>query len=319
MKNKFTKFWGVFILVLTLSLQLTGCAKAEQKTDSSNVTEKVTQTQSEAASETETASKTGEGQTIIVGVAPGPYGDLFKVAVQPELERKGYKVEFKEFSDYVQPNLALANGEINVNVFQHARYLKKFSEDNNLQLSEVIKIPTAAVGIYSNKLQAKNLEELKNELKEGDTVTIANDPTNLARALVLLRDVGLITIKEDIDPTKASEKDIDQNPYGLVVQPVEAAQLPRTLDSATLSLVNGNYAIAAGIPLSSAIVKEKLVEDTVNLIAVRTEDLDKQFVKDIKDIVESEFFRDQVESKEYEFKEFQRPQWYVDKWNIPNE
>ena len=137
--------------------------------------------------------------------------------------------------------------------------------------------------------------------------------------MVLLRDVGLITIKEDIDPTKASEKDIDQNPYGLVVQPVEAAQLPRTLDSATLSLVNGNYAIAAGIPLSSAIVKEKLVEDTVNLIAVRTEDLDKQFVKDIKDIAQSEFFRDQVESKEYEFKEFQRPQWYVDKWNIPNE
>ncbi len=206
-----------------------------------------------------------------------------------------------------------------MNVFQHARYLKKFSEDNKLELSEVIKIPTAALGIYSNKLQAKNIEELKKELKAGDTVTIANDPTNLARALVFLKDAGLITIKEDINPTTASEKDIDENLYGLVIQPVEAAQLPRTLDSTTLSLVNGNYAIAAGIPLSSAIVKEKLVEDTVNLIAVRTEDIDKQFVKDIKEIVESEFFKSQIESSEYEFKEFQRPQWYVDKWNIANE
>lgn len=292
MKNRFRKFWSVLTVVLSLSILLSACGKS--------------------------GGSTGKGEKLIFGVAPGPYGDLVKVAIQPELEKKGYTVEFKEFSDYVQPNLALANGEINANVFQHSRYLKKFCEDQGLQLSEVIKIPTAALGIYSKKLKATNLEELKKELKSGDTVTIANDPTNLARALVFLKDVGLITIKEDISPTTASEKDIDQNPYGLVIQPVEAAQLPRTLDSVTISLVNGNYAIAAGIPLSSAIVKEKLVEDTVNLIAVRTEDLDKQFVKDIKEIVESEFFKNQVESDQYEFKEFQRPQWYVEKWNIQN-
>ncbi|HOQ01544.1 MetQ/NlpA family ABC transporter substrate-binding protein [Acetivibrio clariflavus] len=264
-------------------------------------------------------TSTAKSETIIFGVAPGPYGDLVKYAIQPELEKKGYKVEYRQFSDYVQPNLALANGEINVNVFQHSRYLKKFCEDKNLDLSEVIKIPTAMLGIYSKKVSAKNIEELKKELKKGDTVTIANDPTNLARALIFLRDLGLITIKGEIDPTTASEKDIDQNPYGLVIQPVEAAQLPRTLDSVTISVVNGNYAISAGIPLSTAIAKEKLVEDTVNLIAVRTEDLDKQFVKDIKEIVESEFFRDQVESDKYEFREFQRPEWYVKKWNIQNQ
>ena len=302
----FQKPATIFALVLALSIQLTGCAKTEKDADtSSNVNP--------------SPASTVKSETIIFGVAPGPYGDLVKYAIQPELEKKGYKVEFKQFSDYVQPNLALANGEINANVFQHSRYLKKFCEDKNLELSEVIKIPTAALGIYSKKVKAKNIEELKKELKEGDTVTIANDPTNLARALIFLRDLGLITIKGEIDPTTASEKDIDQNPYGLVIQPVEAAQLPRTLDSVTISVVNGNYAISAGIPLSTAIAKEKLVEDTVNLIAVRTEDLDKQFVKDIKEIVESEFFRDQVESDKYEFKEFQRPEWYVKKWNIQNQ
>lgn len=259
-----------------------------------------------------------KGGTLTFGIAPGPYGDMVKTAIKPGLEKKGYKVEVKEFSDYVQPNLALANGEISANIFQHARYLKKFSEDKNLQLTEVVKVPTAMLGIYSKKLTAKNADELKKQLKKGDVVTIANDATNLARALILLKDTGLITIKKEIDPTTASEKDIDQNPYGLVIQPVEAAQLPRTLESVTISLVNGNYAIAAGIPLSSAIVKEKLVEDTLNLIAVRTADINAQFVKDIKEVVETEGFKNEIENTKYEFKEFQRPEWYIKKWNIQN-
>lgn len=255
-------------------------------------------------------------ETIVFGVAPGPYGDLVKYSIKPSLEKKGYKVEIKEFTDYVQPNLALQNGSIDVNVFQHARYLKKFSADNNLQLSELIKIPTAGAGIYSKKLKAKNLTELKKVLKNGDIVTIPNDATNLARALQLLSDNGLLTIKADIDPTKASEKDIDKNPYGLVIKPVEAAQLPRTLDSVSLSVINGNYAIAAGIPLASAIVKEILKEDTKNLVAVRTADINKKFVKDIKEVVESKDFKSVVEDGKYEFKEFQKPDWYKTKWKL---
>lgn len=255
-------------------------------------------------------------ETLTFGVAPGPYGDMIKIAIKPGLEAKGYKVEIKEFSDYVQPNLALNNGEITANMFQHVRYLKKFSADKGLSLSELIKIPTAAAGIYSKKLTAKNADELKSQLKKGDVVTIPNDPTNLARALVLLRDTGLITINKKIDPTKASERDIAKNPYGLVVQPVEAAQLPRTLDTAALAVINGNYAIAAKIPLASAIVKEKLVEETKNLIAVRTADIDKQFAKDIKEVVESEAFKNEIENGKYEFKDFQRPDWYKNKWSL---
>lgn len=259
-----------------------------------------------------------ENQKLVFGVAPGPYGDLIRFAIRPSLEKKGYAIEIKEFSDYVQPNLALNNGDLDANLFQHVRYLKKFSADKGLNLTDVITIPTAGLGIYSHKIQAKNAEELKKQLKKGDTVTLANDPTNLARALGLLQKNGLITIKGNIDATKASEKDIDQNPYGLVIQPIEAAQLPRSLDSVTLSVVNGNYAIAAGIPLDSAIIKEELAEDLKNLVAVKTADFDKPFVKDIKEVIQSEDFKNAVENPKYVFRDFQRPAWYIEKWNINN-
>jgi len=253
---------------------------------------------------------------ITFGVAPGPYGDMIRYAIKPSLEKKGYTVEIKEFSDYVQPNLSLNNKELDANLFQHRPYLEKFSADKGLKLSPVINIPTAGLGIYSRKIKANNDDELKQLLKPGDEVTLANDPTNLARALRLLAKHGLISIKADIDPTKASEKDVDQNPYGLKISPVEAAQLPRTLDSVTLSVVNGNYAIAAGIPLSSAIIKEELSEDLKNLVAVRTEDLDKQFVKDIKEVIESEDFSKAIEDPQYPFKDFQKPEWYKAKWKV---
>lgn len=266
-----------------------------------------------------TGSAVAENQKLVFGVAPGPYGDLIRFAIKPSLEKKGYTIEIKEFSDYVQPNLALNNGDLDANLFQHVRYLRKFSADKGLNLTEVITIPTAGLGIYSRKIEAKNADELKAKLKKGDSITLANDPTNLARALGLLQKNGFITIKETIDFTKASEKDIDQNTYGLVIQPIEAAQLPRSLDSVTLSVVNGNYAIAAGIPLSSAIIKEVLAEDLKNLVAVRTADIDKPFVKDIKEVIQSEDFKNAVENPKYVFKDFQRPAWYVEKWHIQNQ
>jgi len=247
-----------------------------------------------------------------VGVAPGPYGDLFKKAIKPGLEKKGYKVEIKEFSDYVQPNLALSNGSINVNLFQHLPYLEKFAKDKGLKISpirfskgtkEPITVPTAGLGLYSRKV--KSLDQLKS----GDEVTLANDPTNLARALRLLQKNGLIRLKADIDPTKASEKDIAENPKGLKIRPIEAAQIPRSLDSVALAVINGNYAIAAGIPLSSAIIKEELDENLKLVVAVRTEDLEKSFVSDIRGVVESSEFKKTVNSPKEVFKDFQFPAW----------
>ena len=242
-------------------------------------------------------------KTIVFGVAPGPYGDMIKQAIQPGLEKKGYKIVVKEFSDYVQPNLALANGAIDANLFQHTLYLEKFSADKGLKLSSLIRVPTAGLGLYSNKI--KSLDELK----KGDIVTLANDPTNLSRALRFLAKENILTFKKDIDPTKASEKDIEQNPRGLVFKPLEAAQLPRTLDTAAASVVNGNFAIAAGLDLSKALKQEVLDENMKNLIAVKTEDLNKPFAQDIKSVVESDEYVAVINDSKGIYVSFQRPDW----------
>ena len=249
------------------------------------------------------AHASNDPHSIVFGVAPGPYGELVKLAIEPGLEKKGYHVEIREFSDYVQPNLALSNGSIDANLFQHRLYLDKFSADKGLQLSPLINVPTAGIGLYSHKI--KSLDELK----QGDIITLSNDPTNLARGLRFLAKLELIKLKADIDPTKASEKDIASNPRGLIFKPLEAAQLPRTLDSATASLVNGNFAIASGLKLSSAVKLESLDENLKNLVAVRSEDLNKTFVKDIKSVIESQEFAAVVQDPSHQFKEFQKPEW----------
>lgn len=257
------------------------------------------------------AMASSDPQTITFGVAPGPYGDMVNLAIKPELVKKGYKVVVREFSDYVQPNLALANGSIDANLFQHTLYLEKFAADKGLKISPLITVPTASMGFYSKKI--KSLDELK----KGDVVTLSNDATNLARGLRFLQSLGLITIKADIDPTKASEKDILENPLGLVFKPMEAAQLPRTLDSVTASLVNGNFALASGLKLSSAIKLETLDENLKNVIAVRTDDLDKPFVKDTKAIVESPAYAAVINDPALMYSQFQKPEWMQAKTPAP--
>ncbi|AYH01194.1 metal ABC transporter substrate-binding protein [Pectobacterium parmentieri] len=257
------------------------------------------------------AVASSDPQTITFGVAPGPYGDMVNLAIKPELVKKGYKVMVREFSDYVQPNLALANGSIDANLFQHTLYLEKFAADKGLKISPLIIVPTASMGFYSKKITSLDA------LKKGDVVTLSNDATNLARGLRFLQSIGLVTIKADIDPTKASEKDILENPRGLVFKPMEAAQLPRTLDSVTASLVNGNFALASGMKLSSAIKLETLDENLKNIIAVRTDDLDKPFVKDTKAIVESPAYAAVINDPALMYSQFQKPEWMQAKTPAP--
>ncbi len=240
---------------------------------------------------------------ITFGVSPGPYGDMVKKAIAPALEKRGYKVTVKEFSDYVQPNLALANGSIHANLFQHSVYLAKFSADKGLKLSPVLSVPTAGAGLYSRRV--KSLDQLK----PGDELVVSNDPTNLARHLRFLQKVGLVKLRPDVDPAKVSEKDIAENPRQLRIRPIEAAQAPRALDSVAIVVVNGNYAVAAGIPLSTAIVTEQLDETLKNVVAVRTEDLDRALGKDIRAVLESPAFRAAIDDPASPFKDFQKPAW----------
>lgn len=239
-------------------------------------------------------------KSIKIGATAGPYSDMVNKAIKPLMEEKGYKIEIVEFNDYVQPNNSLNNGSIDANLFQHIIYLNKFAEDNKLELSSVTSVPTAPMGLYSNSIKSID------EIKDGATLTIANDPANLARSLLLLQDLGLVTIKADAEPAKISEKDIENNVKNLKITTLEAAQLPRTLDSSDLAVVAGNFALAAGMDLTSAIQLENMAENYRNVVAVRTKDSDSQLAKDLKEVIESDAFEKTIDEQ---FQGFSKPEW----------
>jgi len=223
---------------------------------------------------------------LVIGTSAGPYADQIKLGIKPILEKQGYKVKLVEFNDYIQPNFALAEGSLDANVFQHIIYLTKFSADHKLALTDLVKIPTAPIAIYSQK------HKTLNGVKEGTTVALPNDPTNQARALVLLDQLGWIKLKDKVDPLRASEKDIAANLKKIKLIPLEAAQLPRSLQDTDYSFVNGNYALASGLKLKDSLLREKISPNYVNLVAVRTADKDKQFAKDIAAAYRSREFLD---------------------------
>ncbi|NVM91320.1 D-methionine transport system substrate-binding protein [Variovorax sp. SG517] len=230
-------------------------------------------------------------KNLVIGGTAGSNTDQLKAGIVPILEKKGYKVKLVEFNDYVQPNLALAQGSLDANFFQHQVYLKKFAADQKLDLAELVQGPIAPMGVYSTK--RKTLADVK----EGDRVTLPNDPSNLARALVLLEQNKLLTLKTGIDPLRATEKDVAENPKKLKFIPLEAAQLPRSLGDTEYAIVNGNFAISSGLKLTEAVVLEKTPDYYLNVVAVKTADKNTQWAKDIADAYRSKEFKAVVDSK----------------------
>ena len=228
-----------------------------------------------AASFASTPALARDPKQLVIGTSAGPYADQIKLGIKPILEQQGYKVKVVEFNDYIQPNFALAEGSLDANVFQHIVYLTKFASENKLAIGPLLKIPTAPIAIYSQK--HKTLAEVK----DGASVALPNDPTNQARALVMLEQLGWIKLRPNVDPVRASEKDVATNLKKIKLIPLEAAQLPRSLQDADYAFVNGNYALASGLKLSDALLTEKISPNYENLVAIRDADRSKPWVKDL--------------------------------------
>jgi D-methionine transport system substrate-binding protein len=209
-------------------------------------------------------------------------------------------VKVVEFSDYIQPNLALSKGDLDANLFQHKVYMENFAKEHNLELSELIVVPTAPMGIYSKKFDSLD------EVAEGSAIAIPNDPTNAARAFLILEDAGLITLDPNADPLTVSEKDVKDNVKNLQFKPIEAAQLPRAVESVDLSAVPGNFALAAKMNLLDALQLEKMPDQYRNRVVINTKDESAQFAKDIKEVVESAEFEKVIDE---EFEGFGKPEW----------
>ncbi|WP_344658975.1 MetQ/NlpA family ABC transporter substrate-binding protein [Catenulispora subtropica] len=202
--------------------------------------------------------------SIIVAASPVPHAQILDYVRDNLAAKAGLKLTVKEFTDYVQPNLATQDGEVGANFFQHQPYLDDFNKSKGTDLVPVVGVHLEPLGLYSNK--AKSLDQLK----DGATVALPNDATNEGRALKLLADNNLITLKDGVG-AEATEKDVASNPKNLKFKPLEAAQLPRTLPDVDAAVINGNYALEAKLtPSKDALVLEKTQGNPyVNILVVK--------------------------------------------------
>lgn len=258
------------------------------------------------ASSVALASESGEQKILKFGFAPGPYKEMVQKFFQKGLEKKGYKVEYVDFTDYVTPDSALESKDIDANLFQHQSYLTTIVKDQGLHLVSVINVPTLGVGVFSDK--HKNLNELPN----GGRIGIPTDAVNLARALRIASENGLIKLvagRDEKSEIKASVADISENPKELEFVTIDAAQLPHSLDSLDAAIIPGNYAYAAKLDFGKALALEKIQENINNVIAVRVEDKDT-LGADLRDVVRSPETKAALDS-DPDFASFSRPAWWT--------
>mgnify|MGYP003898935235 CR=1 FL=1 len=230
----------------------------------------------------------GDDNLIRIGVSPEPHAKIIEL-IKEDLEKQGIKVEIIEFTDYQKPNFALAEGELDANFFQHEPYMNNFREKNNLDIVSIGGVHIEPMGLYSSKYSSID------ELKDNCEIAIPNDPTNGGRALLLLEKHGLIKLREGAD-TLATENDIVENPQNIKIVPLEAAQLPRVLNDVDGAVINGNYALEAGlVPTKDALILEDKDSPYANIVAVRKGEENLEKFKKLMEALHSEKVRKFIE------------------------
>lgn len=210
-----------------------------------------------------------------IGVSPVPHADIINF-VAPTLEKEGVKVKVIEFNDYVQPNLALAEKELDANFFQHKPYLDTFSKEHKLNLAVLTAVHLEPMGVYSQSI--KNVADLP----DGAKIAVPNDPTNGGRALKVLETAGILKVRPEAG-ILASPADIVDNPKHVKIVEVEAAQLPRALDDVDAAVINSNYALAAKLnPTKDAIAIESKDSPYANVVVVRAGDENRPELQKLK-------------------------------------
>lgn len=274
------------LLCAALVLGLAACGTA--------ATDPTAAPESEAPATDAAETPSGELETIVVGASSTPHAEILE-AVRGELEALGYELDIKIFDDYVMPNLALADGEIDANYFQHEPYLLNFNAENGTDLVSAAAIHYEPMGIYGGSKSSLD------ELAEGDIIAVPNDGTNEARALLLLQDQGLITLKEGIDASTetATILDIAENPKNLEIVEMEAKNIPHSLPDVAFAVINGNYALQAGLTGNDALASESADSDAAqtyaNILAVRAGEEDSAKTQALVTALTSETCRQFIE------------------------
>ena len=254
--HKFTLASLLAVLVVAL-FALSACAAA-------TATPTATSATAAPATEAATTAATKAPIHIKIGVSPVPHGDIINFIKENLAPAAGLDIEVVEFTDYVQPNLALADGTLDANYFQHMPYLTDFNKEHNTDLVSVVAVHIEPLGIYSKKIKSLS------EITDGAIVGIPNDATNAGRALNLLAANNLITLKDGVGYA-ATVNDITANPKNLKITELEAAQLVRSLDDTAISVINGNYALEGGLtPSKDALALESAKDNPyANVLVVK--------------------------------------------------
>lgn len=220
---------------------------------------------SAATSGAATSSSASSGTVITVGASPSPHAEILK-AVEDEIKTAGYELKVVEYNDYVQPNVALSEGDLDANYFQHKPYLDNYNQENGTDLVSAAAIHFEPMGIYAGKSS-----DIKNE-PDGAKIAVPSDATNEARALLLLQDQGVLKLKDGVG-LEATKNDIAENPHNVEFVEVEAASVPRTLQDADFGVINGNYALSAGLDTTATLASEgagsEAAKTYANIVAVR--------------------------------------------------
>ena len=228
--------------------------------------------------------------SIVVGASPSPHAQILE-AVSEQLAQKGYQLEIKEFTDYIMPNTALEDGELDANFFQHQPYLTDFNEKNGTKLVSAAAIHFEPLGIYGGK--TADLADLP----EGAQIAVPNDTTNEARALWLLQAQGIIEVDEQAG-LEATKQDITSNPKNVEIVEMEAAQLPRALADVDFAVINGNYAVAAEIADQVLVTEDKdseAAKQYANIVAVREGDENREDIKALIEALQSDEVKAYIE------------------------
>ncbi|WEV53857.1 MetQ/NlpA family ABC transporter substrate-binding protein [Leuconostocaceae bacterium ESL0723] len=227
-------------------------------------------------------------KTIVLASSPGPYSQLFLDGVKPILEKEGYKVENKSFTNLLNADVALNDNEVDLNVDQHTAYLNNFNKEKHGDLTALTKIPTVPMGIYP--AQKKSLSDVS----DGDTIAVPNDPSNTARAYQLLEKAGWIKLKSGIDPIKATGKDVVDNPHHLNFKEIDSSTIPRSTSDFSYVILPGSVAFNAKVSSKTMLLAENVQSQYFLVAATTKKKADTQWAKDVKKAYESKEFANYV-------------------------
>lgn len=224
-----------------------------------------------------------------VGATPVPHAEILEF-IKPDLEKEGIDLQIVQFTDYVTPNSALNDGSLDANFHQHKPFLDSLINDRGYTLTPIANIHVEPIGLYSSKF--KNIDELPN----GAVIAIPNDPSNGGRALLLLEAEKLVKLADSTN-LQATELDIVENPKELKIKPVEAALLPRTLGDVDAAVINGNYALQAGLNSADALILEGAQSPYANILVVQSSKVDDENLQKLKKALQSQKVKDFIQEK----------------------